>query len=120
MALPQERFNIPSSFDCDIRYSTTLTGASLFSRIDGLVDAMNALPAYSSDSRGVYKNFAVRGALRLSYALDHEEDFRDVLIVAGDAVSDDAPAAFDPSIFDDMFPNGKVDAEGYADASELL
>lgn len=140
MALPKERFDIPSSFDCDIRYSTTLTGSSLFSRIDGLVDALNALPAFSSDSRGVYKNYAVRAALRLSYALDHEKDFRDVLIVAG-TDSKDAPAAFDPyrlmflyrpdsrnsegidpSIFDqsDLFPNGKVDAEGFADDSELF
>ena len=66
-----------------------------------------------------------------SYILAHE-GFKDVLIVAGDAVPADAPAAYDPSnlmfpyrsdprncdpgidpsIFDDLFPNGSVDADG--------
>lgn len=66
-----------------------------------------------------------------SYILAHE-GFKDVLIVAGDAVPADAPAVYDPynlmfpyrsdprncdpgidpSIFDDLFPNGSVDADG--------
>lgn len=139
MSLPPQRFNIPLSFACDIRYKTTLTGVSLLLRIDGLRDLLSALPAYSSDIRGVYKNFAIRAALRFAYAIDHETEFRDVLIVAG-TDAEDNPAAFDPSIFDSpvlvpsdtdrilnraamevLYPNGVVDAdgtdaEGYADA----
>lgn len=66
-----------------------------------------------------------------SYILAHE-GFKDVLIVAGDAVPADAPAAYDPynlmfpyrsdprnegidpSIFDGLFPNGVDD--GFEDA----
>lgn len=139
MSLPPQRFNIPLSFACDIRYKTTLTGVSLLLRIDGLRDLLSTLPAYSSDIRGVYKNFAIRAALRFAYAIDHEKEFRDVLIVAG-IDAEDNPTAFDPSIFDSpalvpsdtdrilnraamevLYPNGVVDAdgtdaEGYADA----
>lgn len=139
MSLPPQRFNIPLSFACDIRYKTTLTGVSLLLRIDGLRDLLSNLPAYSSDIRGVYKNFAIRAALRFAYAIDHEKEFRDVLIVAG-TDAEDNPTAFDPSIFDSpalvpsdtdrilnraamevLYPNGAVDAdgtdaEGYADA----
>ena len=139
MSLPPQRFNIPLSFACDIRYKTTLTGVSLRLRIDGLRDLLSTLPAYSSDIRGVYKNFAIRAALRFAYAIDHEKEFRDVLIVAG-TDAEDNPTAFDPSIFDSpalvpsdtdrilnraamevLYPNGVVgadgtDAEGYADA----
>ncbi len=139
MSLPPQRFNIPLSFACDIRYKTTLTGVSLLLRIDGLRDLLSTLPAYSSDIRGVYKNFAIRAALRFAYAIDHEKEFRDVLIVAG-TDAEDNPTAFDPSIFDSpalvpsdtdrilnraamevLYPNGVVDAdgtdaEGYADA----
>lgn len=139
MSLPPQRFNIPLSFACDIRYKTTLTGVSLLLRIDGLRDLLSTLPAYSSDIRGVYKNFAIRAALRFAYAIDHEKGFRDVLIVAG-TDAEDNPTAFDPSIFDSpalvpsdtdrilnraamevLYPNGVVDAdgtdaEGYADA----
>lgn len=143
MSLSPQRFNIPLSFACDIRYKTTLTGVSLLLRIDGLRDLLSTLPAYSSDSRGVYKNFAIRAALRFAYAIDHEKDFRDVLIVAG-TDAEDNPTAFDPSIFDSpalvpsdtdrilnraamdvLYPNGIVDAdgtaaEGYVDESDLL
>lgn len=125
MALPPSRFDIPMYFDCDIRYRTTLAGAELLRSLEAFRDELSVLPAFYSGCRKVYKNWAIRAALRFGYALSHEEDFRDVLIVAGDAVSDDAPAAFDPSLFDDLFPNGAVDAdgtdaEGYADASELF
>lgn len=143
MSLPPQRFNIPLSFACDIRYKTTLTGVSLLLRIDGLRDLLSTLPAYSSDIRGVYKNFAIRAALRFAYAIDHEKEFRDVLIVAG-TDTEDNPTAFDPSIFDSpalvpsdtdrilnraamdvLYPNGIVDAdgtaaEGYVDESDLL
>lgn len=130
MSLPPQRFNIPLSFACDIRYKTTLTGVSLLLRIDGLRDLLSNLPAYSSDIRGVYKNFAIRAALRFAYAIDHEKEFRDVLIVAG-TDAEDNPTAFDPSIFDSpalvpsdtdrilnraamevLYPNGVVDADG--------
>lgn len=143
VSLSPARFNIPSSFDCDIRYATTLTGGKLLSQVDAFRDVLSALPAFSSESRGVYKNFAVRAALMFGYAIEHEKDFRDVLIVAG-TDAEDNPTAFDPSIFDSpalvpsdtdrilnraamdvLYPNGIVDAdgtavEGYVDESDLL
>ena len=99
-SLPPQRFNIPLSFACDIRYKTTLTGVSLLLlELMGCVIYEAPFPADSSDIRGVYKNFAIRAALRFAYAIDHEKEFRDVLIVAG-TDAEDNPAAFDPSIFD--------------------
>ena len=69
----------------------------------------------------MYLNFALAMLLRAPLALDKRVlPFKlptDELLGAGAA-----PAAFDPSIFDqsDLFPNGKVDAEGFADASEMF
>ena len=105
MALPPSRFDIPKRFDCDIRYNTTLTGAELLRRLEAFRDELSELPAFNLGCRKVYKNWAVRVALRAGYALSHEKDFRDVLIVSG-TNAEDAPAAFDPSIFDDLYPNG--------------
>lgn len=143
MALPPSRFDIPKRFDCDIRYNTTLTGAELLRRLEAFRDELSELPAFNLGCRKVYKNWAVRVALRAGYALSHEKDFRDVLIVSG-TNAEDAPAAFDPSIFDSpalvpsdtdrilnraamdvLYPNGIVDAdgtaaEGYVDESDLL
>lgn len=143
MALPPSRFDIPKRFDCDIRYNTTLTGAELLRRLEAFRDELSELPAFNLGCRKVYKNWAVRVALRAGYALSHEKDFRDVLIVAG-TDAEDNPAAFDPSIFDSpvlvpsdtdrilnraamevLYPNGVVDAdgtdaEGYVDESDLL
>lgn len=143
MALPPSRFDIPKRFDCDIRYNTTLTGAELLRRLEAFRDELSELPAFNLGCRKVYKNWAVRVALRAGYALSHEKDFRDVLIVAG-TDAEDNPTAFDPSIFDSpalvpsdtdrilnraamdvLYPNGIVDAdgtaaEGYVDESDLL
>lgn len=121
MRLPPARFDIPLHFDCDIRYHTTLTGSELLRRLEAFRDELSALPAFHSGCRKVYKNWAIRAALRFGYALSHEKEFRDVLIVAG-TDPEDNPTSFDPSIFDqsDLFPNGKVDAEGFADASEMF
>lgn len=129
MALPPSRFDIPKRFDCDIRYNTTLTGAELLRRLEAFRDELSELPAFNLGCRKVYKNWAVRVALRAGYALSHEKDFRDVLIVAG-TDAEDSPTAFDPSIFDScmvpseserilnraamevLYPNGVVDADG--------
>ena len=143
MALPPSRFDIPKRFDCDIRYNTTLTGAELLRRLEAFRDELSELPAFNLGCRKVYKNWAVRVALRAGYALSHEKEFRDVLIVAG-TDAEDNPTAFDPSIFDSpalvpsdtdrilnraamdvLYPNGIVDAdgtaaEGYVDESDLL
>lgn len=110
MALPPSRFDIPKRFDCDIRYRTTLTGAELLRRLEGFRDELSALPAFRSGCRKVYKNWAIRAALRLGYALSHEKEFRDVLIVAG---TDPEPVAvFEPS---DLFPNGTNSPESLGD-----
>lgn len=101
MALPPSRFDIPMHFDCDIRYRTTLAGAELLCRLEAFRDELSELPAFYSGCRKVYKNWAIRAALRFGYALSHEKEFRDVLIVAG---TDAEPVvAFDPS---DLYPNG--------------
>lgn len=129
MALPPSRFDIPVYFNCGIRYRTTLAGAELLRSLEAFRDELSELPAFYSDCRKVYKNWAIRAALRFGYALSHEEDFRDVLIVAG-TDAEDNPTAFDPSIFDScmvpsesdrilnraamevLYPNGIVDADG--------
>ena len=97
--------------------------------------------------RNVYIPFCVKLILT-SFALDLRHELP-LLVAGGDKLPADAPAAFDPSdllsgsasratdparkkhmtfaridpsIFDqsDLFPNGKVDAEGFADDSELF
>ena len=129
------RFALPYAFPCDIRYQTTIERAIL-PTLDRFCE--NELRPFFKGE--IYRNFVVRAAVRAAYCLTHE-GFKDVLIVAGDAVPADAPAAYDPyrlmfpyrsdprnsegidpSIFDqsDLFPNGKVDAEDFADDSELF
>ena len=145
MSLAPERFNIPLSFPCGERYEITVSGSALVARFDSLRDRLSA---QTPSIRPMYLNYVIRYVLRAGYALSHEKEFRDVLIVAG-TDPEDSPAAFnpsellsadasraadparkkhmtfariDPSIFDqsDLFPNGKVDAEGYADDSEMF
>ena len=145
MALPPSRFHIPLSFPCAARFIYSVAGDDLIARFDSLRDRLSA---QTPSIRPMYLNYVIRYVLRAGYALSHEKEFRDVLIVAG-TDAEDNPAAFDPSellsgsasraadparkkhmtfaridpsIFDqsDLFPNGKVDAEGYADASELF
>lgn len=146
MALPPSRFHIPPSFPCGQRFVFSVTGAELIDRLNALRDRLSV---QTPSIRPMYLNYVIRYVLRCGYALSHEKEFRDVLIVAG-TDAEDNPAAFDPSellsgsvcrvpsetarkkhmtfaridpsIFDqsDLFPNGKVDAEGYADASELF
>lgn len=109
-SLPPARFDIPEYFDCDIRYSTTLTGAALLRRLADFRDELSALPAFHSDSRKVYLNLAVRVVLMFGYAIEHEKDFRDVLIVAG---TDPEPVeVFEPS---DLYPNGTNAPEDLGD-----
>ena len=139
MSLPPERFHIPLSFPCGQRFVFSVTGAELIDRLNALRDRLSA---QTPSIRPMYLNYVIRYVLRCGYALSHEKEFRDVLIVAG-TDPEDAPAAFDPSIFDNcmvpsetdrilnraamevLYPNGIVDAdgtdaEGYADDSEML
>lgn len=126
--LPPARFGIPDSFPCGIRYVTKLDCGAV-NAVDCLRD--NALSNFFVDP--IYRNFAVRLALRAGYALSHIEAFADVFIAGGNfrkapAVFDIqqflddsnsrmsvevAPAAFDPDQFlcdsetlDALFPNG--------------
>lgn len=145
MALPPSRFHIPPSFPCGQRFVFSVTGAELIDRLNALRDRLSV---QTPSIRPMYLNYVIRYVLRCGYALSHEKEFRDVLIVAG-TDAENNPAAFDPSellsatatraadparkkhmtfaridpsIFDqsDLFPNGKVDAEGYADDSEMF
>lgn len=146
-AFKPNELGIPEWLPCGARFGTSLN-------LDPAVDADLHLfkDAIAPDfdqliARGVYLNFAVAVLFRAVIAqnlgiLPYK--------VADDAeLSEDAPAAFDPSellsadasraadparkkhmtfaridpsIFDqsDLFPNGKVDAEGYADDSEMF
>ena len=108
MALPPSRFHIPLSFPCGQRFVFSVTGAELIDRLNALRDRLGA---QTPSIRPMYLNYVIRYVLRAGYALSHEKEFRDVLIVAG-TDPEDSPAAFDPSIFDDLFPNGAVDADG--------
>lgn len=139
MALPPSRFHIPLSFPCAARFIYSVAGDDLIARLESLRDRLSA---QTPSIRPMYLNYVIRYVLRCGYALSHEKEFRDVLIVAG-TDPEDAPAAFDPSIFDNcmvpsetdrilnraamevLYPNGIVDAdgtdaEGYADDSEMF
>ena len=118
-ALDLGRFNLPSQFPHDIRYRTGISRA-IIPALDRFVDT-----ELSGVFVGrIYRNLSVRLLLRAAYCLTHE-GYKDVHIDAGDAAPADAPAAydpyrlmfpyrsdprnsegFDPSIFDDLFPNG--------------
>lgn len=95
MNLPPDRFRIPNSFPCELRYVTKLdtpVKGSVLSLHDG------TLSDYSDYYPKTYFNFDVRAVLRAGYALSHMSAFADVLIVGG-AGSATAPAAYDPDQF---------------------
>jgi hypothetical protein len=139
--------DIPDWLPCGSRYATNVSLD--LSTADALESFRSAIATefVQLQARGVYSNFAIAVLFRAVIA---DELGKLPYKVADDAeLSEDAPAAFnpsellsadasraadparkkhmtfariDPSIFDqsDLFPNGKVDAEGYADASELF
>lgn len=136
MALPPSRFHIPPSFPCGQRFVFSVTGVELIDSLNALRDRLSV---QAPSIRPMYLNYVIRYVLRCGYALSHEKEFRDVLIVAG-TDAEDNPTAFDPSIFDScmvpsesdrilnraamevLYPNGIVDAdgtdaEGYADGT---
>ena len=109
MSLPPERFNIPLSFPCAARFIYSVAGDDLIARLEALRDRLSAV---TPSVRPMYLNYVIRAVLRCGYALSHEENFNDVLIVAGDD-SEGAPVAFNPDQFlcdsetlDALFPNG--------------
>lgn len=146
-AFKPNELGIPEWLPCGARFGTSL---NLDPAVDADLHVFKDAIAPDFDqliARGVYLNFAVAVLFRAVIAqnlgiLPYK--------VADDAeLSEDAPAAFnpsellsadasraadparkkhmtfariDPSIFDqsDLFPNGKVDAEGYADDSEMF
>lgn len=139
--------DIPDWLPCGSRYATNVSLD--LSTADALESFRSAIATefVQLQARGVYSNFAIAVLFRAVIA---DELGKLPYKVADDAeLSEDAPAAFnpsellsadasraadparkkhmtfariDPSIFDqsDLFPNGKVDAEGYADASEMF
>lgn len=147
--LTPSQLGIPSWPNMGVRFSTSLSlEEQTFNRLIAFRDTIE--PDFDQlKERGVYLNFALAMLLRAPLALDKRVlPFKlptDELLGAGAA-----PAAFDPSellsgsvrrvpsetarkkhmtfaridpsIFDqsDLFPNGKVDAEGYADDSEMF
>lgn len=145
--LNPSQLGIPSWLNVGARYSTTLSlEQQTYDRLVAFRDTIE--PDFDQlKERGVYLNFALAMLLRAPLALDKRVlPFKlptDELLGAGTApaafnpselLSADASRAvdparkkhmtfarIDPSIFDqsDLFPNGKVDAEGFADDSEL-
>ena len=145
--MPASAFGVPSFLACGARFQTSMSlEPSVDSALTDFVDTI-ASEFTALKKRKPYRPFAVALLFRAVIA---EEKGALPYKVADDAeLSEDAPAAFnpsellsagasraadparkkhmtfariDPSIFDqsDLFPNGKVDAEGYADASELF
>lgn len=145
--LTPSMLGIPSWLNVGARYTTSLSlEQQTYDRLVAFRDTIE--PEFDQlKERGVYQNFAIAMLLRAPLALDKRVlPFK----LPTDEVPADAPAAFDtsellggsscmapsetarkkhmtfaridPSIFDqsDLFPNGKVDAEGYADASEMF
>ena len=146
-AFKPNELGIPEWLPCGARFVTSL---NLDPAVDADLHVFRDAIAPDFDqliARGVYLNFAVAVLFRAVIAQNLGKlPYK----VADDAeLSEDAPAAFnpsellsagasraadparkkhmtfariDPSIFDqsDLFPNGKVDAEGYADDSEMF
>lgn len=146
-AFKPNELGIPEWLPCGARFVTSL---NLDPAVDADLHVFRDAIAPDFDqliARGVYLNFAVAVLFRAVIAQNMGKlPYK----VADDAeLSEDAPAAFnpsellsadasraadparkkhmtfariDPSIFgqSDLFPNGKVDAEGYADDSEMF
>lgn len=145
--LTPSMLGIPSWLNVGARYTTSLSlEQQTYDRLVAFRDTIE--PEFDQlKERGVYQNFAIAMLLRAPLALDKRVlPFK----LPTDELPEDAPAAFDPlellggssctvpsesdrkkhmtfaridpSIFDqsDLFPNGKVDAEGFADASEMF
>lgn len=146
-AFKPNELGIPEWLPCGARFVTSL---NLDPAVDADLHVFRDAIAPDFDqliARGVYLNFAVAVLFRAVIAQNLGKlPYK----VADDAeLSEDAPATFnpsellsagasraadparkkhmtfariDPSIFDqsDLFPNGKVDAEGFADTSELF
>lgn len=147
-AFKPNELGIPEWLPCGARFGTSLNldpavDADLHVFKDAIAPDFDQLIA-----RGVYLNFAVAVLFRAVIA--QNLGILPYKVADDAELSEGAPAAFnpsdllsgsascvpsetarkkhmtfariDPSIFDqsDLFPNGKVDAEGYADASELF
>lgn len=138
---------IPEWLPCGARFATSLT---LSPQVDStLSDFVSAIaPDFTAlKKRAPYRPFAI--ALLFRAVIADELGKLPYKVAGGDELPEDAPAAFnpsellssgasraadparkkrmtfariDPSIFDqsDLFPNGAVDAEGYADDSEMF
>lgn len=147
--LTPSQLGIPSWPNMGVRFSTSLSlEKQTYDRLIAFRDIIK--PEFDQlKERGVYLNFALAMLLRAPLALDKRVlPFKlptDELLGAGAAPAAFEPtellggsscmvpsdtarkkhmtfARIDPSIFDqsDLFPNGKVDAEGFADASEMF
>lgn len=147
-AFKPNELGIPEWLPCGARFGTSLNldpavDADLHVFKDAIAPDFDQLIA-----RGVYLNFAVAVLFRAVIA--QNLGILPYKVADDAELSEDAPAAFDPSdllssstccvpsdtarkkhmtfaridpsIFDqsDLFPNGKVDAEGFADDSEMF
>ena len=72
------RLNLPCVFPSEIRYVAAIN-RSLVPKLDSFIET-ELRPCFKGK---VYRNFAIRAALRAAYCLTRE-GFKDVLIVAGD------------------------------------
>lgn len=97
MSLDSESFNLPATFPNDIRYRTSIPRHIL-----PILDRFCESELRSVFKGRIYRNFVIRAIIRAGYALTHE-GFENVVIVAGDAVPAEPPAAYDP--YGLMFPH---------------
>lgn len=113
---------IPEWLPCGARFATSLT---LSSQADSLLsDFILAIaPDFTALRKRVpYRPFAVALLFRAVIADEMGKLPYKVVQPENAAALKDAPAAFDPEIFDALYPNGTnapVDADGY-DATELF
>lgn len=146
-AMQPHELDIPDWLPCGSRYATNVSLD--LTTADALESFRSAIATefVQLQARGVYSNFAIAVLFRAVIA--DELGKLPYKIAGGDELPEDAPAAFnpsellsadasraadparkkhmtfariDPSIFDqsDLFPNGAVDAEGFADESDLF
>ena len=146
--MPASAFGVPSFLACGARFQTSMSlEPSVDSALTDFVDTI-ASEFTALKKRKPYRPFAV--ALLFRSVIAEEKGALPYKVADDAELSEDAPAAFnpsellsgsvcrvpsetarkkhmtfariDPSIFDqsDLFPNGKVDAEGFADASEMF
>lgn len=118
-------FDIPSWLPCGSRFVTSL---SLSPAVDNALSnfVSSIAPDFTSlKKRAPYRPFAI--ALLFRAVIAEEKGNLPFKIAGGEELAEKSPAALNPDDFlcssdtlDALFPNGAIDAEGFADDSKLF